>query len=76
MKDGAGRAARADDQAREAGGNAPPEHPATRRRTPIRAADRMIDGALCRQCCWCRKWFHKGWIAYHNCPILRRAGIV
>ena len=30
-------------------------------------AKKLIDGALCRQCRRCRKWFHIGWIAYHNC---------
>ena len=30
---------------------------------------KLIDGALCRQCRGCRKWFHIGWLAYHNCKV-------
>ena len=30
---------------------------------------KMIDGARCRQCLFCLKWFHIGWIAYHGCKV-------
>ena len=38
-------------------------------------ATKTIQSARCRRCSWCHRWFHIGWIAYHNCPILRRAGL-
>ena len=32
----------------------------------------LIDGALCRQCKRCEKWFHIGWTAYHGCQLPRQ----
>ena len=31
------------------------------------SAPQLIDGALCRQCLRCGKWFHVGWLAHHSC---------
>ena len=49
--------------------------PTARAGTPTREPDRIIDGGLRTQCVWCQRWFDAGWIAYHNCEVLRRAGI-
>ena len=38
-------------------------------------ATKTIQSARCRRCSWCHRWFHISWIAYHNCPILHRAGL-
>ena len=32
---------------------------------------KVVDGALCRQCKRCRKWFHIGWTAHHGCKVVR-----
>ena len=34
-------------------------------------AKKIVDGALCRQCRRCLKWFHIGWIAYHGCKACK-----
>ncbi len=42
-------------------------HPANSSGPPLWSAPKPIDGAVCRQCRLCLKWFHIGWIAYHGC---------
>ena len=32
---------------------------------------KIIDGAMCRQCRRCLRWFHIGWTAYHGCAANR-----
>ncbi len=30
---------------------------------------RVMDGAKCRQCLLCRRWYHIGWFVRHVCRV-------
>ena len=52
--------------------NDKPHRPAANGAGPSQwSKPKVVDGALCRQCKCCRKWFHIGWTAYHGCAVRR-----